>query len=81
MKKAIHEIAEEILAEYKKPMTADEIYDVIASRSLYDFKAKSPRSVLKNQLRRHAANVQGPNQAKTGVFELSSIGTFTLVKR
>jgi len=81
MKKAIHEIAKDILAEHKKPMTADEIYDVMTSRRLYEFKAKSPRSVLKNQLRRHAANVQGPNQAKTVVFELSSSGTFTLVKR
>lgn len=79
MKKAIHEVAAEILAEHKKPMTADEIYEVIASRSLYEFKAQSPKSVLRSQLRRHSANITGPNQAKDQKFNMSADGQFTLV--
>ena len=53
MKKAIHQVAADILAEHKRPMTADEIYEVISSRELYEFKAKSPKGVLRSQLRRH----------------------------
>ena len=78
MKKAIHEVAAEILAEHKKPMTADEIYEVIASQDLYEFKAQSPKSVLRSQLRRHSANITGPNQAKDQKFNMSADGQFTL---
>ncbi|MDA7936809.1 winged helix-turn-helix domain-containing protein [bacterium] len=79
MKKAIHEVAAEILSEHKKPMSADEIYEVIASRGLYEFKAKSPQSVLRSQLRRHSANVSGPNQAKDQKFNMSVDGQFSLI--
>jgi hypothetical protein len=79
MSKAIHEVAAEILAESKRPMTADEIYEIIAARDLYTFKAASPRSVLRSQLRRHSANIAGPNQAKDLKFKMSSDGQFTLI--
>jgi len=78
MKKAIHEIAAEILAEQKRPMTADEIYDLIMSRGLYEFKAKSPKSVLRSQLRRHSAIVTGTDQASKTIFKLSADGQFSL---
>lgn len=77
MKKAIHEIAAEILAEHERPMTADEIYDVIAARGLYEFKAKSPRSILRSQLRRHSVNVTGTHQTSKAIFNMSAEGTFT----
>lgn len=79
MKKAIHEVAAEILAEQNQPMTADEIYEVIASKNLYVFKAQSPRSVLRSQLRRHSANISSPNQAKDLKFNLSPDGKFSLI--
>lgn len=46
MTKAIHEVAAEIIAESKRPMTADEIYEIIAAKNLYKFKAASPRHLL-----------------------------------
>lgn len=79
MPKSIHEVAADVLAEKKKPMTADEIFEVISSRNLYEFKAKSPRSVLRSQLRRHAANITGPNQAKDQKFNMSADGQFSLI--
>ncbi len=80
MKKAIHQIAAEILAAEKTPMTAEEIYEVITSKGLYEFKAKSPKSVLKNQLRRHSANVIGSHQASKEIFSISPDGRFSLLK-
>jgi hypothetical protein len=78
MKKSIHQIAAEILAAEKKPMTVEEIYEIITVRGLYEFKAQSPKSVLRNQLRRHSANVTGPHQAATASFRLSPDGQFSL---
>ena len=79
MKKAIYEIAAEILIECKKPMTADEIYELITARGLYEFKAQSPKSVLRNQLRRHSANVSSSHQASKAIFNMSADGQFSLV--
>ena len=78
MKKAIHEIAAEILAEQTRPMTADEIYDLIMSRGLYEFKAKSPKSVLRSQLRRHSAIVSRSDQSSVTIFKMSADGQFSL---
>ena len=78
MKKSIHDVAAEVLTESKQPMTADEIFDVISARGLYVFKASSPRSVLRNQLRRHSVNISGPNQAKDQRFNMSADGKFSL---
>ncbi|QDV24622.1 HTH domain-containing protein [Aureliella helgolandensis] len=78
MKKAIHEIAADILSEHKKPMTADEIYGVIVAGGLYEFKAQNPKNVLRNQLRRHSTNVSGAHQASKAIFMMASNGQFTL---
>ncbi len=78
MKKAIHQIAAEILAEHKRAMSADEIFEVMIVRGLYEFKAKNPKSVLRSQLRRHSSNVGGPHQAATAIFKMSDDGQFGL---
>ena len=61
MKKTIHQVAFEILKEFGHPMTAAEIYQVMVDRSLYDFKAKNPGSVVRSQLRRHSVNNDSGN--------------------
>lgn len=66
----IHEVAVEVLREFQRPMTADEIYEAIVAKKLYTFKAQSPKSVLRSQLRRHCFNVSGPNQASHPKFKL-----------
>jgi hypothetical protein len=78
MKKAIHQIAAEILTAEKRPMTADEIYEIIAAKGLYEFKTQTPKSVLRSQLRRHSSNVAGPHQSTTAIFEMSADGHFSL---
>lgn len=78
MRKAIHQIAAEILAEHKRPMSVDEIYEVIVSRGLYEFKAKSPKSVLRTQMRRHSSiDTEGRNRS-SAFFKVSLDGRFSL---
>jgi hypothetical protein len=78
MKKAIHEIAADILSENKRAMSAEEIYNVIVERGLYEFKAKSPKSVLRSQLRRHSANVKSTDSPANPIFKISADGQFSL---
>jgi hypothetical protein len=80
MKQAIHQVAAQVLADGKRSMTVDEIYEVIVSKGLYEFKAKSPKSVLRSQLRRHCGNTgeQSKMDAKS-VFQMLSDGRFALL--
>ncbi len=78
MKKAIHQIAADVLADAKRAMTAEEIYDSIVSRGLYEFKAKDPKSVLRSQLRRHTESGGNANKSVHTIFTLSSDGKFSL---
>jgi restriction system protein len=79
MKKAIHQIAADILTQHQRPMTADEILNIVLSNGLYEFKAKSPKSVLRSQLRRHCSNISGPNQASSPLFHAHEDGRFSLI--
>lgn len=78
MKKSIHQVAADVLKASAKPMTAAEIYAVIAEKELYEFKAKNAESVLRSQLRRHTKNITVANQAKECVFTLTDDGQFSL---
>lgn len=80
MKQAIHQVAAQVLAENKRSMTVDEIYEVIVSKGLYEFKAKSPKSVLRSQLRRHCGNTaEQSNKEEKPVFQILPDGRFALL--
>ena len=53
----IAEAAREVLRRAERPMTVDEIYDEIIAIGLAEFKTAHPRSVLRNQIRRHCEGV------------------------
>jgi len=78
MKKAIHQIAAEILAEHKRAMSAAEIYEVMVVRGLYEFKAKNPKSVLRSQLRRHSKTSTESSESTNPIFFMSNEGLFEL---
>lgn len=59
----IAEAAREVLRRAERPMTVDEIYDAIIAAGLAEFKAAHPKSVLRNQIRRHCEGV--PHAAST----------------
>lgn len=47
----------QVLDSAKAPLPADEIFNQINSRNLYDFKAKDPKSIVRATLRKHVKNV------------------------
>ncbi|MEO8498785.1 MAG: winged helix-turn-helix domain-containing protein [Planctomycetota bacterium] len=79
MKKAIHQVAAKILAEQGQPMSVEQIYEIVVARGLYEFKAKSPMSVLRSQLYRHSNNDTSRNKAKVQSIEITADGRFKLL--
>ena len=79
MKKTIHQVAADILAEQGQPMSVEQIYEIVVARGLYEFKAKNPMSVLRSQLHRHSNNDTSRNKAKRQVFEVTADGRFKLL--
>ncbi len=62
----------EVLQKAKAPLTAEQIYDEIQRRGLYQFKAKDPRSVVRGTLRKHlrASQPHRVRQVDSGRFEV-----------
>ncbi len=79
MKKAIHQVAADILAEQGQPMSVEQIYEIVVARGLYEFKAKNPMSVLRSQLHRHSNNDTSRNKAKVQSFDVTADGRFKLL--
>lgn len=52
----IAQAAKKVLDEAGKPMTVDEIYAAIRRQELFDFKAKSPKQVLRATLVKNSIN-------------------------
>jgi len=42
MKRAIHQVALDIIKEHGRAMTAQEVYQIMVDRNLYQFNAKNP---------------------------------------
>ena len=79
MKKAIHQVALDIIQEHGRPMTAQEVYQVMVDRNLYQFNAKNPATVVRSQLRRHSKNSSVKNKTGEGVFTMLSDGQFDVI--
>ena len=77
-KKPIHAVISGVLRQAGKPMSAREIYDEIRNQGLYEFKAKDPASIVRNQLRRHCTNVKGSGSVK--YFRMASDGSFEILE-
>lgn len=78
MKKPIHQIAADIVKQNGGAMTAQQIYDAMIERSLYEFKAKNPATVVRSQLRRHSKNHDAKNKVGEGIFIMHKDGRFEL---
>lgn len=61
----------EVLAKSNDPLTAEQIYEEIRRRGLYEFKAKDPRSMVRGTLRKHlrASQPHRVRQVDSGRFE------------
>ena len=55
----ILEAAIEVLKSANRPLTAQEIFDLICEKRLFTFNAKDPLAILKAQLRRNSIGFSG----------------------
>jgi restriction system protein len=61
----IIQAALEVLNSENRPMSSEEIYDLICKRSLYSFGAKDPLSIVRAELRRHSIGFTGKTKASS----------------
>ena len=76
MKLCIWETAKAVIEKSGRPLTVDEIYKTIMDENLYQFGAKSPKSVLSSAIREKSD--QNP-KAKNVVFKQTSANTYDLI--
>ena len=74
----IAEAAREALRRHHRPMTVDEIYEVIISEGLTTFRSAHPKGVLRTQIRRHCRDVAHASPAKTKYFVVAGANRYTL---
>ena len=79
-KKTIHQVISEVLGAAGRPMTSREIYQAILEQSLYEFKAKDPANIVRNQLRRHCIDVTATRGASVKYFKMTDDGRFALLE-
>ena len=75
-RKAVHSVITEVLSAAGRPMTAQEVYDEICIRSLYEFNAKSPIGIVRNALSRHSVQNQHTCASKHKRFSRLPDGRF-----
>ena len=74
----IAEAAREVLRRAERPMTVDEIYNEIIAVGLAEFKAAHPRSVLRNQIRRHCEGVPHASSTRAKYFVTADDNKYAL---
>ena len=75
-RKTVHSVIADVLRDAEGPLTIQEIYDTILDRSLYEFRAKAPYNVVRNQLQRHCVENTHSCAAKTKHFRATNDGRF-----
>lgn len=78
--KTIPQVISDVLSEASRPMTSRDIYELIAQKRLYDFKAKDPASVVRKQLRRHCVQMKSSLGAGAKYFRMTDDGLFELLE-
>lgn len=76
MKLSIWETAKTVIEKAERPLSVDEIYQTIIDENLYQFGAKSPKSVLSSAIR-GKSNLNP--KAKNVVFKQSTANTYELM--
>lgn len=66
----------EVLITAGRPMTAQEVYDEITAKNLYEFKAKSPIGIVRNALSRHSVQNTHACASKHKCFSQREDGRF-----
>jgi hypothetical protein len=61
-----------------KPISAMEAYEIISARKLYEFKAKSPQSIVAGTIRKNCKGVDRKDVKNKQVFEEAGKGKYKL---
>jgi hypothetical protein len=79
-KHTICSAAIEALNSAGKALTIKELFEFISSKSLYQFKAKEPLSILKSTLRKHTSGVISKEKIGVSYFKLTNDGKYQLLE-
>lgn len=61
-------------------MSLEEIYEAVVSQQLFEFKARSPRGVLRTQLRRHCEGILQATRARQVFLQITPDGRYLIKK-
>ena len=78
-KMTISQAAMEAIRKNGIALSAHEIYEYITRHNLYVFKAVSPESVLKAELRKHTLGNTNKNSAETKYFKLTKENKYEVI--
>jgi restriction system protein len=70
---------ESVMREAGKPLSANEAYELIAAKNLYEFKAKNPQSVVASTIRKHCSGIDRKNAPSKKHFALTEKGLYQLL--
>lgn len=68
-----------VLIEEKRPLTVPQIYDLIVKRGLYKFNAKEPKTIVRQQIRRHCLALTFPSAMPNKYFKIVEKGKYALI--
>jgi restriction system protein len=69
-----------VLKLSKKPLTAQEIFDLICEKNLFTFKAKDPLAILKAQLRRNSIGFSGKSANSKPTLKYSHDNKYSILE-
>ena len=75
-RRTIREAAIEALKLSEKPLSSNEIYEVIVSNDLYRFNAENPKAIVNGEIRRHCVGIEFPTAKEIKDFQILIDGTF-----
>ena len=79
MKPTIPNAIAAVLKASSVPMSANEIYQGIISRSLYQFNSDAPLSIVRSQLRRRCMGLEFPTAEPVKLFSMAENGKYALL--
>jgi len=79
MKKTIKEAIIDVMGG-SKPLSSREIYERIVEKKIYEFKSKTPISIINSELRRNCKGIEIKKSNTKKIFEQNEDGTFSLIK-
>ena len=80
MRRTIAKAIEMTLDEADRPLTPQEVYDVIIERDRYRFRADDPVHVVRSQLRRRCTNLDFPSAVDDARFQRYDGGRYGLAR-